>query len=59
MDCCRALGAVDFDFMRYKVGMAIAVGGDLNWWTGTSYSTDNDILYFDRCYSSEWGSFWS
>ncbi len=28
MDCCRALGAVDFDFMRYKVGMAIAVGGD-------------------------------
>jgi len=28
MDRCRALGAVDFDFMRYKVGMAIAVGGD-------------------------------
>ena len=28
MDRCRALGAVDFDFMRYKVGMAISVGGD-------------------------------
>lgn len=28
MDRSRALGAVDFDFMRYKVGMAIAVGGD-------------------------------
>jgi multimeric flavodoxin WrbA len=28
MDRCRALGAVDYDFMRYKVGMAIAVGGD-------------------------------
>lgn len=28
MDRCRALGAVDFDFLRYKVGMAIAVGGD-------------------------------
>lgn len=28
LDRCRALGAVDFDFMRYKVGMAIAVGGD-------------------------------
>ena len=28
MDRCRALGAIDFDFMRYKVGMAIAVGGD-------------------------------
>lgn len=28
MDRCRALGACDFDFLRYKVGMAIAVGGD-------------------------------
>jgi len=28
MDRTRALGAVDFDFMRFKVGMAIAVGGD-------------------------------
>lgn len=28
MDRCRALGAVDYDFLRYKVGMAIAVGGD-------------------------------
>jgi len=28
MDRCRALGAKDFDFLRYKVGMAIAVGGD-------------------------------
>ena len=28
MDRGRALGAVDFDFLRYKVGMAIAVGGD-------------------------------
>ena len=28
MDRCRALGAIDFDFMRYKVGMAIDVGGD-------------------------------
>jgi multimeric flavodoxin WrbA len=28
MDRCRALGAIDFDFMRFKVGMAIAVGGD-------------------------------
>ena len=28
MDRCRALGASDFDFMRFKVGMAIAVGGD-------------------------------
>lgn len=28
MDRCRALGARDFDFLRYKVGMAIAVGGD-------------------------------
>ncbi|OPY29280.1 MAG: Iron-sulfur flavoprotein [Methanobacterium sp. PtaU1.Bin242] len=28
MDRCRALGAVDYDFLRFKVGMAIAVGGD-------------------------------
>jgi multimeric flavodoxin WrbA len=28
MDRCRALGAANFDFLRYKVGMAIAVGGD-------------------------------
>lgn len=28
MDRTRALGAVDFDYLRYKVGMAIAVGGD-------------------------------
>lgn len=28
MDRCRALGAVDFDFLRFKVGMAITVGGD-------------------------------
>ncbi len=28
MDRCRALGAENFDFMRFKVGMAIAVGGD-------------------------------
>ena len=28
MDRCRALGAIDYDFLRYKVGMAIAVGGD-------------------------------
>ena len=28
MDRCRALGAADRDFFRYKVGMAIAVGGD-------------------------------
>jgi multimeric flavodoxin WrbA len=28
MDRCRALGAVDIDFMRNKVGMSIAVGGD-------------------------------
>lgn len=28
MDRCRALGAVDFDFLLYKVGMGIAVGGD-------------------------------
>ena len=28
MDRCRALGAIDYDFMLYKVGMAIAVGGD-------------------------------
>jgi multimeric flavodoxin WrbA len=28
MDRCRALGAIDYDFMRYKVGMAISVGGD-------------------------------
>jgi multimeric flavodoxin WrbA len=28
IDRCRALGSIDFDFMRYKVGMAIAVGGD-------------------------------
>lgn len=28
MDRCRALGAVDYDFMRNKVGMAITVGGD-------------------------------
>jgi len=28
MDRCRALGAVDRDFLKNKVGMAIAVGGD-------------------------------
>jgi len=28
MDRTRALGAVDYNFMRNKVGMAIAVGGD-------------------------------
>jgi multimeric flavodoxin WrbA len=28
MDRCRALGAVDFNFLQYKVGMGIAVGGD-------------------------------
>jgi multimeric flavodoxin WrbA len=28
MDRCRALGAVDFNFLLYKVGMGIAVGGD-------------------------------
>jgi len=28
MDRCRALVAADRDFFRYKVGMAIAVGGD-------------------------------
>ncbi len=28
MDRCRALGAVDYDFLRNKVGMAITVGGD-------------------------------
>jgi multimeric flavodoxin WrbA len=28
MDRCRALGAADQNFFRYKVGMAIAVGGD-------------------------------
>jgi multimeric flavodoxin WrbA len=28
MDRCRALGAVDFNFLRYKVGMGIAIGGD-------------------------------
>ncbi len=28
MDRCRALLAADYNFFRYKVGMAIAVGGD-------------------------------
>lgn len=28
MDRCRALGAVDFNFLLYKVGMGITVGGD-------------------------------
>lgn len=28
MDRCRALVAADKDFFRYKIGMAIAVGGD-------------------------------
>ncbi len=28
MDRCRALGVADRNFFRYKVGMAIAVGGD-------------------------------
>jgi len=28
MDRTRALGAENYDFLRYKVGMAIAVGGD-------------------------------
>jgi len=28
MDRTRALVAADYDFFRYKVGMAIAVGGD-------------------------------
>ena len=28
MDRCRALGAVDFNFLQYKVGMGIAIGGD-------------------------------
>ncbi len=28
MDRCRALVAADYDFFRYKAGMAIAVGGD-------------------------------
>lgn len=28
MDRCRALGAYNYNFLRYKVGMAIAVGGD-------------------------------
>ncbi len=28
MDRCRALGAADRNFLRHKVGMAIAVGGD-------------------------------
>jgi len=28
MDRCRALGAADYDFLRYKVGMGISVGGD-------------------------------
>jgi multimeric flavodoxin WrbA len=28
MDRCRALVAADRDFFKYKVGMAIAVGGD-------------------------------
>ncbi|AEG17064.1 flavodoxin family protein [Methanobacterium paludis] len=28
MDRCRALGAAEYDFLRYKVGMAVAVGGD-------------------------------
>ena len=28
MDRCRALGAAEYDFLRYKIGMAIAVGGD-------------------------------
>ena len=28
MDRCRALGAADRNFFRYKVGMAISVGGD-------------------------------
>ncbi|MCK9152376.1 flavodoxin family protein [Methanobacterium alcaliphilum] len=28
MDRCRALGAADYDFLRGKIGMGIAVGGD-------------------------------
>jgi multimeric flavodoxin WrbA len=28
MDRCRALGAVDFNFLQYKVGIGITVGGD-------------------------------
>ncbi len=28
MDRCRALGAAEYDFLRYKIGMAISVGGD-------------------------------
>lgn len=28
MDRCRALGAANYDFLRYKVGMGISVGGD-------------------------------
>ncbi|MDD1763276.1 MAG: flavodoxin family protein [Methanobacteriaceae archaeon] len=28
MDRCRALGAVDFNFLQYKVGMGITIGGD-------------------------------
>ncbi|MBP2046023.1 flavodoxin family protein [Methanobacterium aggregans] len=28
MDRCRALGAEDVDYLRYKVGMGISVGGD-------------------------------
>ncbi|MBM4241062.1 MAG: flavodoxin family protein, partial [Euryarchaeota archaeon] len=28
MDRTRAMGAENYDFLRYKVGMAIAVGGD-------------------------------
>ncbi|HMK53778.1 MAG TPA: flavodoxin family protein [Methanobacteriaceae archaeon] len=28
MDRCRALGAIDFNFLQYKIGMGITVGGD-------------------------------
>jgi multimeric flavodoxin WrbA len=28
MDRCRALGAIDYEFLRGKIGMGIAIGGD-------------------------------
>ena len=56
MDRCRALGAIDFDFMRYKVGMAIAVGGDRIGGQEFAIQQITNILYPYRSDTCQWWS---
>ena len=51
MDRCRALGAADYDSLRGKIGMGIAVGGDRSGGQEMALTTNSHLLHIKWSYS--------